>query len=360
MATSINLGYPLWNDGETFNALLGRTFDIAPSVYASGTSTAISARSGVLPAGAAQGLQIAASSGMNITINPGYAVIQSSTSSAQGAYRVAMMTQATLTVATADPTNPRIDLVVAHVQDNGDNTSYCEVALVTGTAAPIPSAPAVPANGMALAQISVAAGATSIVAGNITDKRVYTVPPGAILPVTNAAAAPAAQNGAYMHDLAVGRLIAGGAAGAPTQVHLLPFSPTQTSITVGVASTGTEQTVMSLTVTTDGSTDLRIAATWPGVGMISPVSGTILRQRLYIDSTKVMEWQHVQVITGGTYYFDPGTLEIVTGHGGPTATPSNGSHTISWKIISSGSGNQFFVTASTGGPAILRVEPLSL
>jgi exopolysaccharide biosynthesis protein len=61
-----------------------------------------------------------------------------------------------ITLDSADSTNPRIDIV--YIDSTGT------VAKVTGTAAASPSAPALPTNGISVAQVSVAAGATT---GNI-------------------------------------------------------------------------------------------------------------------------------------------------------------------------------------------------
>lgn len=68
--------------------------------------------------------------------------------------------QTNITLDNADPTNPRIDLVYI----NADG----EVAKVTGTAAASPSVPAVPTGGISVAQVNVAAGATT---GTIADSR---------------------------------------------------------------------------------------------------------------------------------------------------------------------------------------------
>jgi hypothetical protein len=77
-------------------------------------------------------------------------------------------------VAAANATNPRIDLIVARVYDTavGDTgPSRWALEAVTGTAAPSPAAPAAPTNSVALAQVSVAAAATSVVNAGITDVR---------------------------------------------------------------------------------------------------------------------------------------------------------------------------------------------
>ena len=68
-----------------------------------------------------------------------------------------------LAVTAADATNPRIDIV--YVNSSG------VIAYLAGTAAASPAAPSVPTGGQKLAEISVAAGATTIVAANIADRR---------------------------------------------------------------------------------------------------------------------------------------------------------------------------------------------
>jgi hypothetical protein len=79
-----------------------------------------------------------------------------------------------LSLTTADPTNPRIDLVCATVNDAYYTGSLNNVVLqvVTGTPAGSPVAPALPANSITLATVAVGAGATAITNANITDTRV--------------------------------------------------------------------------------------------------------------------------------------------------------------------------------------------
>src|SRR3954468_10704048 len=71
----------------------------------------------------------------------------------------------TPSVAAADGTNPRIDNVVA-------NTSTGVVTVVSGTAAATPVAPAVAANTVKLAEVSVPALDTSISDNQITDSTI--------------------------------------------------------------------------------------------------------------------------------------------------------------------------------------------
>jgi uncharacterized protein YaiE (UPF0345 family) len=88
----------------------------------------------------------------------------------QANYTVLNDASVTLTVATADPTNPRIDTVYVTVQDAYYSGSNNQVVLgvVTGTPAASPVVSAAPSNSLVLGYVAVAANATSIVAGNIS------------------------------------------------------------------------------------------------------------------------------------------------------------------------------------------------
>jgi hypothetical protein len=85
-----------------------------------------------------------------------------------------MTQQDTLTITTADPTNPRIDLVCATVRDafySGANNDVI-FQVIAGTPAGSPVAPSLPANSISLATVAVGAAVTQINTGNITDTRV--------------------------------------------------------------------------------------------------------------------------------------------------------------------------------------------
>jgi len=79
-----------------------------------------------------------------------------------------------LSLNTADPTNPRVDLICATVNDAYYTGSLNNVVIqaIAGTPAGSPVAPALPANSITLATVAVGAGATSIINANITDTRV--------------------------------------------------------------------------------------------------------------------------------------------------------------------------------------------
>lgn len=76
----------------------------------------------------------------------------------------ATVTSGTVVIGTADATNPRFDLVVA----NSSGTK----SVTAGTAAASPVFPAVPASSVCLAAVYVPALLTTVLSGDITDKRV--------------------------------------------------------------------------------------------------------------------------------------------------------------------------------------------
>lgn len=121
-------------------------------------------------------LQVTANSpaGMSVRVGTGWAAIVGDEQSNMGTYVVYNDAQDTLTITTADPTNPRIDVVCATVRDAYYSGAYNDVILqvIAGTPAGSPVAPALPDNSISLAEIAVGAGVTQINTGNITDTRV--------------------------------------------------------------------------------------------------------------------------------------------------------------------------------------------
>lgn len=80
-----------------------------------------------------------------------------------------------LTIPTADTTNPRIDLVVVELDPSANSIT---LKVVAGTAAGSPSAPTLTQTDagvyqLQLAEVAVAANATTITAENVTDSRSY-------------------------------------------------------------------------------------------------------------------------------------------------------------------------------------------
>jgi len=112
--------------------------------------------------------------GMSVRVASGWAAVIGTTTADMGVYTIFNDALVTLTVTTADPTNPRIDLVCATVRDayySGANNDVI-FQVIAGTPAGSPTAPALPANSISLATIAVGAAVTQINSGNITDTRV--------------------------------------------------------------------------------------------------------------------------------------------------------------------------------------------
>lgn len=112
--------------------------------------------------------------GMSVRVAAGWAAIIGTTQANMGAYVAYNDAQTTLTVTTADPTNPRIDLVCVTVRDAYYTGAFNDVIfqVIAGTPAGSPVAPTLPANSISLATLAVGAGVTSITTANITDTRV--------------------------------------------------------------------------------------------------------------------------------------------------------------------------------------------
>jgi len=110
---------------------------------------------------------------MSVDVALGRALVESDEGN-YGTYLIENDATVTKTIAASDPSNPRIDRIIAQVKDatdigGSDNKWVLEV--LTGTPATSPSAPALPDNALDLALVAVAAEATSITNANITDQR---------------------------------------------------------------------------------------------------------------------------------------------------------------------------------------------
>ena len=111
--------------------------------------------------------------GMSVLVASGYAAIVGTTQANMGVYMVYNDASLVATIGTAPVSNPRIDLVCITVSDAYYTGALNQVAInvVAGTPAARPVAPSTPANSIALAQIAVGTGVSSILTANITDVR---------------------------------------------------------------------------------------------------------------------------------------------------------------------------------------------
>lgn len=150
-----NGSHPAENDRLTTQALWATTGIIANS------SLAVTANSPV---------------GMSVLVASGWAAVVGTTQPNMGTYVSFNDATVTLTITTANATNPRIDLICLTINDSyysgvADNVVF---QVIAGTPASSPVAPSTPANSIALAEVYVGAAVLSINSGNITDKRVLT------------------------------------------------------------------------------------------------------------------------------------------------------------------------------------------
>jgi hypothetical protein len=111
---------------------------------------------------------------MGVTVAAGRAVLPGTQAALQGSYYCVLAAAVNVTLAPADETNDRLDLVVARVLDSfhaGGDDEW-ELAVVTGTPAADPVEPSVPDNAIVLALVEVDAQASSVTNADITDGRI--------------------------------------------------------------------------------------------------------------------------------------------------------------------------------------------
>lgn len=113
---------------------------------------------------------------MAVTVATGAAIITGTQTVTQGNYIAYNDASVTLSISAANPSLARIDRVCVVVQDafyGGTANNQVIFQVVTGTPSASPVAPTAPANSITLALVQVAANASSINTGAITDQRVY-------------------------------------------------------------------------------------------------------------------------------------------------------------------------------------------
>ena len=183
-----------WVSGGVVDAEDAR---LATGVFAAPGAGPIQSRSGLKAAAGQPGsVRPTSTPSGSVVVEPFQAVIQGTRNVAAGPYLVTLDAVKTINVFAVAPhaTHPRHDLIVASQLDAqyGDPRTAMEVRHVAGTPSTPPVDPTVTGDYLPLARVAVAANATSITAGNITDLRVFTAAAGGIIPVPNRAGRPAA------------------------------------------------------------------------------------------------------------------------------------------------------------------------
>jgi hypothetical protein len=116
---------------------------------------------------------------MSVNVATGQVLIPGTEGTYQGVYMVENRGTLNVTIAAADATNARKDLIVAKVQDSAYSgaTDAASIVAVTGTPAASPAEPSVPENAWVLAMVDVPATDTAITDSQITDRRTQQTSP---------------------------------------------------------------------------------------------------------------------------------------------------------------------------------------
>lgn len=180
--TAINPPFALQNAGATHTAENDRMM-LGASMAGARAAASLVGRGGVTYVGGQLKVQAQGSPAMAVDVLSGHVYIPGSEGAKQGVYSCTNDGTVALSITTAHATLPRIDIVVAKVQDSAYSgvSDTWSLAVVAGTPAASPVAPTAPANSITLAQIAVGAAVTSIVNGNITDTRFWHAAAGGVI-----------------------------------------------------------------------------------------------------------------------------------------------------------------------------------
>ena len=161
---------PIWQQSGTYSARLDRQLIAALS-----TGGVVAPHEGAFAV-----TERGAGANFSVDVAPGRAVVPGTSQANQGSYVCVSTATENIEVPPAPGANARLDLVVLKVRDSqiaGSDDDFM-IELIEGVAAPDPVAPAVPDDGLPLAQILVESVDVSVTDGMITDLRLPVRPPG--------------------------------------------------------------------------------------------------------------------------------------------------------------------------------------
>ena len=304
--------------------------------FVAGSLNSVGVRAGVRGTTAATDLLVQAQSTPNMTVkvNPGVAVIQGSTQTAQGAYTYVLTTAATVDIGTAHGSQIRKDLIVARVRDalvTGSTTDGAPPVVVQGV--PGAGTPALPTDGsyLILGEVNVGAAVTTITSGNVADRRVFLAGPGASIPWIGVAPSNMPK-GQLNHDVTSGQ----------------PYSWSGTANRKILDETSGVVFVYGRRKA-DGLTMLSLTGDSGPVfdKTVSVVAGSVhrIRMKMYVSSTVSSDSCMVKLFLGGTEIDGSGTVML----GGGVAEYSK--IIIETNYVLPTSSAAFSVTLTRRGPA---------
>lgn len=185
----------LQNSGATNTAVQMRMM-MAGLLMSRPSAGSLQALSGISPYhGGQYAITAQGSPNMTVNVDSGIAYIAGTQAGLQGMYCCINDAIVIKTISAADPSLPRIDIIYLQVDDqfySGAANSW-DIKYLAGTPASTPVAPT-PSGGnyLVIANIAVAAGATSISTGNITSVRTYVCASGGVRRVTSSTNRPTA------------------------------------------------------------------------------------------------------------------------------------------------------------------------
>jgi hypothetical protein len=319
----------LQNAGATHTAEQMRTY-VGGLLNGLGVASSVTrTRGGVVPQlGTAMVVTQNGTPNMTVNVGTGVAYIEGTEGATQGMYAVRAGSVTNLAIATAPGAGlNRIDLVVAKVQDTvySGATDAWSLAVVTGTAASSPAAPAAPNNSLVLGQVFVGALVSSIITGNITDKRFFMAAAGGNTPCTSLTRPTVLYDGLSIFEYDTNQYSWTDGANWFPQSQFVQGSniwalPTTTNNFVGTsyANFTLNSVVQSLSMT-KRYTSTRLKVQFLGSGRVSAVSTTVSIGALIAGTDYDIDRHVITVSVGHTHF---GATRYISGIAAGAITPT--------------------------------------